>query len=186
MQYETISDACHAWVNEFNAIPQSVLEKLNEFEGWESVREITPLHKYSKVRVVFDEYAGEEGEIIDTNYDGESDLYVVRLDSDPDDPKIISGDCLEEVFTEGYFPMWGTMWQFGDKIDEEWLVGSFGKSHLQEMADIGFRIYEQEDYGIVFGIDAAGFDFYEAYWIPLYKARGLHWHKIDETEKVEA
>ena len=44
------------------------------------------------------------------------------------------------------------------------------------MADCGFRIYEQEDYGYIFGIDGAGYDFYEAHWIPLYKARGLKWH----------
>lgn len=27
------------------------------------------------------------------------------------------------------------------------------------------------------GIDGAGYDFYEAHWIPLYEARGLHWHE---------
>lgn len=27
----------------------------------------------------------------------------------------------------------------------------------------------------------ATYDFYEAHWIPLYKVRGLHWHK-EENE----
>lgn len=180
MQYETIKDACREWVNGFNAIPQSALEKIVSYEGWESVKEITPIHKYSRVRVVYDEWAGEEGEIVKTNCDGEADLYAVKLDSIPDDPKIISEDCLELINTdEDYFPMWSTLWTFGERIDEEWLTGKYGKSHLQEVADLGFRIYESDDFGILLGIDGAGYDFYEAHWIPLYKLRGLRWHKED-------
>ena len=68
-------------------------------------------------------------------------------------------------------------------IDEDWLKGDFGDNALQIMADIGFRIYEQDDIGYLFGLDSGGHDFYEAYWIPLYKARGLEWHKIDDTIK---
>jgi hypothetical protein len=45
------------------------------------------------------------------------------------------------------------------------------------MADLGFRIYQTEDFGVVFGIDGAGYDFYEAHFEPLYKLRGLCWHK---------
>ena len=80
--------------------------------------------------------------------------------------------------------MWGTMWAFGDQIDNDWLNPIYSDlvgDGLQLMADCGFRIYEQEDYGYVFGIDGAGYDFYEAHWIPLYKARGLKWHKEAET-----
>ena len=51
------------------------------------------------------------------------------------------------------------------------------------MADCGFRIYQSEDYGYVFGIDGAGYNFYEAHWIPLYKARGFQWHEVDDTVK---
>ena len=53
------------------------------------------------------------------------------------------------------------------------------------LSECGFRVYESEEFGLFFGIDAAGFDFYEAYWIPLYRARGLQWHDPD-TEKKEA
>ena len=51
---------------------------------------------------------------------------------------------------------------------------------MQIMANCGFRIYESEDYGYIFGIDGAGYDFYEAHWIPLYKAIGLKWHDNEE------
>lgn len=75
-----------------------------------------------------------------------------------------------------YLPMWGTMWSFSEMLDNWWLEECGG---LQKMADCGFRIYEQEDYGYIFGIDGAGYDFYEAHWIPLYEARGLKWHDDD-------
>jgi hypothetical protein len=69
--------------------------------------------------------------------------------------------------------MWGTLWSFGNLLDEEWLDD---KKNLQAMSDCGFRIYEREDYGYIFGIDGMGYDFYETHWVPLYKARGLKWH----------
>ena len=31
-------------------------------------------------------------------------------------------------------------------------------------------------FGYIFGIDGAGYDFYEDHWIPLYKERGIQWH----------
>lgn len=74
---------------------------------------------------------------------------------------------------DSFFPMWGTMWSFGDSADHWWLEE---EGNLQKMADCGFRIYEQKDYGYIFGIDGAGYDFYEAHWIPLYKACGFKWH----------
>lgn len=76
-------------------------------------------------------------------------------------------------------PMWGTMWSFDSIFDEEWLEEKDG---IEVMSKLGFRIYHHEEFGYWFGIDAAGFDFYEEYWIPLYKAHGLHWHK-EEGDK---
>lgn len=74
-------------------------------------------------------------------------------------------------------PMWGTMWSFGDSADDSWLEEEDG---LELMAECGFRIYEQEDFGYLFGIDGAGYSFMDEHWIPLYKARGLRWHREEE------
>lgn len=82
---------------------------------------------------------------------------------------------LEEV--EGFLPMWGTMWSFSEPMDDWWLEE---KNGLEAMARCGFRIYRQEDYGYIFGIDGAGYDFYEDHWIPLYKERGIQWHDTEE------
>lgn len=74
-------------------------------------------------------------------------------------------------------PMLGWMWSFGDSADDWWLEEQDG---IEKMEECGFRVYEHEDYGYYFGIDGAGYDFYDAHWIPLYKARGLQWHDEDD------
>ncbi|MDY7043647.1 hypothetical protein RVS70_05450 [Virgibacillus sp. M23] len=70
------------------------------------------------------------------------------------------------------FPVaWGTMWTFGESLDEEW-----AENNADILNDCGIVAYYTESLGVVFGIDGAGYDFYEQHWIPLYKARGLRWH----------
>ena len=104
----------------------------------------------------------DDGEI--TNYDEESGLYTVELDTG----KVVEveeGDF--EVGRDGGLPMWGTMWSFGESIDDWWVE----RGGLKAMANCGFRVYEQEDFGYIFGIDGAGYNFYESHWIPLYKAQ---------------
>lgn len=170
MKYDTKLEACRAWVSEMNAIPQAVVDKLMRYDE-NDFQEVTPLTKYDRVSVYCDKYRGH-GEIVDVK----GDKYFVRTDDDRDDYIECEEDELSAEY-EDSLPMWGTMWAFGDNIDNEWLSGEFGENGLQKMADCGFRIYESEDYGYVFGIDGAGYDFYESHWLPLYDARGLHWHK---------
>lgn len=128
MKYDTIREATQAWVNEFNVIPQGMIEQLmtDHPDEWEEV-------------TVFDE------------------------DDEPYD----------------VLPMWGWMWSFDSIFDEEWLEEKDG---IEVMSKLGFRIYHHEEFGWWFGIDAAGLDFSSEYWIPLYKARGLHWHKEEGDE----
>lgn len=170
MKFDTIKEATQAWVREMNAVPMGVVEKLMG-EDYEGVQEITPPARYDRITIFSGEYNGESGEI--EAYDGETEMYVVNLDNG-ETVQIEENEFDREDY--GGLPMWGTMWAFGDSCDNWWLENG----GLQLMADCGFRIYEQEDYGYIFGIDGAGYDFYESHWIPLYKARGLHWHKEEE------
>lgn len=168
MKYETINDAAHAWVAEFNAIPMAIIDKLLE-QNSEELHEITPPSVGDRV-FVFDSPADEDtGEIIERN----ESIYTIKLD-DGTTCDLEAGDF--EVQHDEFLPMWGTMWAFGDSIDNWWLEDG----GLQIMADCGFRIYEQEDYDYIFGIDGAGYSFYDEHWIPLYKARGLKWHKEED------
>ena len=163
-KYTTIREAAEAWVQGFNAIPSGVLEKL----GTEEVYEITPISRGDRVYI----WGDEQGEVVKVRRDGKA---LVEMDGDRSRHLIDLDDL--EAEREGWLPMWGTLWTFGDSIDEEWANGEYLGPHLQDMADCGFRIYEQEDFGLLFGIDGCGYDFYESHWIPLYKARGLKWHE---------
>lgn len=164
----TILDATHKWVSEFNAIPQGVIVKLMRNDV-DDVIEVTPPSIGDRVNVWFDEYYGD-GEIV--GYDQDHDTYSIHTD---DDTYIEVSPESMQVLYDDVLPMWGTMWTFGDMMDDVWLEEDKG---LQLMADCGFRIYHQEDFGYIFGIDGAGYDFYEAHWVPLYKARGLRWHTL--------
>lgn len=173
MKFDTKMDAVHAWVSTFNAIPMSVIEKL-EAANMDDLVEVTPPAVYDSVYIYDGEYTDEEGEIVAVLDD---DTYTVRL-NDGEEIELESDQF--EVLRQYRFPIWGTMWAFDDEIDNDWLEGEFGQNGLQLMANCGFRIFESEDYGYVFGIDGAGFDFFSERWLPLYDARGLHWHKEEK------
>lgn len=84
----------------------------------------------------------------------------------------------EEEFGSVGIPMWGTLWMVDDWCDEQWI-----DENRETVAEIGFTICENYEHGwILLGIDGAGYDFYDAHWIPLYEARGLKWHQEADDE----
>lgn len=168
-EYKTIEDCTRLWVSQFNAIDQGMIAKLMELDpgDW---HEVTAPAQGDRVYCYLpvSEHSGEIDDIFD---DGEGNLkYRLHLDDDS------FVDCESDDFDveyDGGLPMWGTMWSFGDSADDWWLSDRDG---IRLMSECGFRIFESEEFGYFFGIDAAGCNFYEAFWCPLYKARGLHWH----------
>ena len=175
MKFDTIKEACQLWVErDMNQVPMSVVEKLMQVSDYSDITEITPPAEYDHISIFSGDYAGEDGEIVRLVGDDE---YIVQLNSVKyPDPVTVFSDEFDVERDDG-LPMWGTMWALKDRCDIEWLEGN-----LQAVADCGFRIYESEDYEYLIGIDGAGYDFYEAHFCPLYKARGLHWHKENEEE----
>lgn len=142
-------------------------------------------------------YNGEELSIMEINYDEETvELYgeivmpikgiqevvyknenIKVIESNEDTLKLdytlkkVDYDEVDKEY-DGWLPMWGTLWTFGDVSDEDW-----ARENPELVAECGFRIFEDSETGDIYlGIDGAGYNFYEAHWIPLYKARGLQWH----------
>lgn len=70
-------------------------------------------------------------------------------------------------------PMWGTMWTLHE-LDADWI-----KDNIDQVRKCGIEVYESDELGVFIGINGAGYDFYEAHWLPLYEARGLRWHEGD-------
>lgn len=169
----TVREAAHEWVREMNAIQQGIIAKLMNAEPWEW-NEVTLPCKNDRVYVyeIPEDCSNNYGEIIE--YSEEDDIYSICLD----DGVIIEAEEDEfEVRRDSNLPMWSTMWSFGDNCDDYWIDEYDG---IRKMSECGFRIYQSEEFGYFFGIDGAGYDFYESHWIPLYRKRGLKWH--DETE----
>ena len=106
MKFKTKREAAEAWVQEFNMIPQSVVEKLMQVSEYNDIIEITPPCVYDRV-ICGGEHSGEFGEIVSTNYDGEDDLYVISIDGTHEEV-ILSSDEFD-VDRDYELPMWGTI-----------------------------------------------------------------------------
>lgn len=173
----TIREAAEMWVREFDAIDQGMISKLMGMEpdAW---------HEVTKPAVgrgvyVYDlpedcDSIEHSGEI--TGYDEDEDIYIIELS---DGVTVRIGEDGFEVEYDDSLPMQATMWSMHDPCDNHWLEDGDGISALSEC---GFRVYESDEFGYFFGIDAAGYDFYSEHWVPLYQARGLQWHD-PATEK---
>ena len=187
-EIHTIKEAAQEWVRGMNAIPTELLQKIakldiNEF--YDSIHELTTPVKGNPV-YVYDlpdtdieglQYTCDDSDGVITGYDEETEEYIIELSGGT---RIKCEAANFEVNCDDEFlPMWGTLWTFGDSADDYWLTNCDG---IRKMSECGFRIYESDDFGYFFGIDGAGYDFYEAHWIPLYKARGLQWHDTEENE----
>lgn len=150
---ESIRKATQKWVRGFNAIPQTLIQKVYpNMEGLEIL--VTKRECCNCGGTEFEE--NEEGELVCAS----------------------CGELAEGGTTERYdLPMWGTMWTFEERLDDDW-----ARENLEVLRECRFWVYDSDDLGILIGIDGAGYDFYENHWMPLYKARGLQWHTIKQQE----
>lgn len=89
------------------------------------------------------------------------------------------GDLIEDIGE----PMWSFWFEPRHSFDCTWI-----DKHRDELLDMGFVLIIEDEWDIVWGlgIDGAGFDFYEAYWIPLYEAMGLKWHDEEDEDETNA
>lgn len=179
-EYKTVRDAAELWVSQFDAVYRKMiyrLMKMYEPEDWKEVTAPAPgdiVYVYEIPKKLNTDTSDHYGEIY--SYDKESGLYRIEFYTG----KVISCTAEDfEVERNGLLPMWDTMWAFSDPCDNQWLEEGDG---IPVMSACGFRIYHSEEFGYFFGIDG-GYDFYEKYWIPLYRARGLHPH--DEPDNTE-
>lgn len=176
----TVKDAAHEWVKEFNGIPQDMIWALMKVspDEWHEITMPAITNRVYLYDVPDESNESHFGEITHVKHRSSEDdcddyLYTVKLD---DGTVITVNSDAFEVDYDDVLPIWGTMWSFNEWLDDEWLKNYGG---LRAMSDCGFRVYEHDEWGYFFGIDGAGYGFYEAHWIPLYRARGLKWH--DET-----
>ena len=158
----TIDDAAHEWVDTFSAYPRDMIETLmaDHEEDWEE----RTVPSVGDVVYVYDEH--REGEVVGL----EDARYAVEVNG-----KVLNGltEADFELTSDTVLPMWNTLWAFKEVTDIYWMDDD---KNRRAMSECGFRIYYHRTWGYFFGIDGVGYSFFEKHWIPLYRARGLHWH----------
>jgi len=167
----TIREAAQSWVAKFNAFPNDMIGTLMRAdpEAWHEVTKPSTGDRVYVLDLPKDcESSEHEGEI--TKVLQKAEKYRVVLD---DGAVVKVREEALEVQYDGILPMWGWLWQFDDSCDTYWVEEEDG---IRQLSNCGFRVYEHDEWGFFFGIDGAGYDFYDGHWIPLYRARGLKWH----------
>lgn len=128
--YKTKKDAAYAWVQEFNAIPQSVIEKLAKVdleENGEGITEITPPSCGDRVYIFSGDHYGENGEI--QSYNEDDNTYKICLDGTgeeidvrEDDFEVERDDCGERCGSLAIRVITGGLkiifrkWQIADSV----------------------------------------------------------------------
>lgn len=172
MRFETKKEACNVWVNMMDGIPTEILQELKK-HNCDEIRDITPPSLNDRVYVYNAYLPGDCDENYGTIANYAAGVFLINLD----DGNTIEVDeeafDVERDYMGGELPAWGTMWSFGSAWFDNWLDT---EEHRRMMANCGFSIFESDRFGYFFGIDGAGYDFYEAHWLPLYDAVGMGWH----------
>lgn len=161
------NQAVHDFVDrEFQAIPRSMIEvylQANE----EGIEDITRLEIGSTYTL-----ANTQEEVEVLSFDESSNLYTVMTD-DGEEREIEAYEVQENDYHGLDLPMWSTMWL---------LERNYWKNHVKELSEAGFKVYDLKDENnLLVGIDAAGYNFMEAHFEPLYDSLGYKWHLADEN-----
>lgn len=169
----SIREATHEWLSRFNNVPGRLFEKMVKVDESISCYDSDSLRLLASPRIA----CGG----CDANYD--DDLSLDELQERFKQGNGISceyceyndGDDWRQGYPEYAFPCgWGTLFGPECNLDIDWCI-----ENAEAIAKLGIFVFESEEWGVLLGIDAGGFDFYEAYWIPLYKLRGLQWHDVE-------
>lgn len=176
----TKSQAVEKWINGFNVIKKGDIIA----DDWQ---EITLPATDDRVYVYDSNSFGHIIDIIDIiDEPNNKRYYIIELDNG----KIIqikadssSNTNKFRVERDDIFPLWDTMWSFGNIIDDKWIEGIHKPNEgLKALSACGFRVYKSNKHGkYIFGIDGGGYNFYKPHWLPLYELRGLQWHDYDDT-----
>jgi hypothetical protein len=165
MKTEAFIRATRDWLEQFDTVPSSVINKMAQSDPAMFQYDSDSLRLISSPDIECQNC----GEIQDN-------LSAIDLDKTWEHGKNIAcqhchaNDDLIFRLPDVFPCSWGWLWAPPHE-DQTWFLTN---KHL--VSKLGLYVFESEDYGVLLGIDAGGFDFHEAYWAPLYELRGLQWH----------
>ena len=88
-------------------------------------------------------------------------------------------NAIQDYFNESeHYPMWSTIFEERDDFISDRIM-----SDIDELYKIGIGVIRPTDYtNACLFIAGAGYDFYDAHWIPLFK----HWEWLKDDKDLEA
>lgn len=158
------SQAEYYFKREFNTIPLDLLK-----EDYEIINPSDELI----LEYYFDDY-GNKDELI-KDYLKENKIKKKEFNVNHFNQTIIKSDEFEnykfEDFSLNHSPMWGYVFHCPNfYINSQYM-------NTDMLYELGIGVLEHEDIGYCLFIGGAGYDFYEAHWIPLFKK--LNWIKYE-------
>ena len=141
---------CHLWVEgDFSIIPVALIEKAYR-DSYDEIKILAP---------TFDDFRKKYRE-----------EYHCKVECN----KCPQPICLEAYETQyPKIPRYNWVFLPKNPLDREWT-----KENADKVAECGFIVYKTREIGVYLGVNGAGYDFYKAHWLPLYRARGLGWYTM--------
>ena len=159
----------------FNHIQLDVFNKISEDMLYENI--LRPSFK-----VMMHEWADED-RIKELRIECQDDTENCDLDEDEFlewmENHNVYYDEIDEHFMESeHYPMWNTLFEIRDTAGSR-----FFENHVDELYEIGLGVIEDTDYfNSTLFISGAGYDFYEAHWIPLF-TQVFKWIDTETTKE---
>ena len=120
--------------------------------------------------VLIDFLDGQEETEINIENFTEFEDFIDFVENHNEYDKYLSGD-----HQNNHYPMWGYVF----KCNDFYISSDYMNTDM--LYEIGIGVLEADDDYFLF-IAGAGYDFYEAHWIPLFEKIG--WIKYEENEKI--
>lgn len=102
-------------------------------------------------------------------------LILKAYENEPDELELLSSRYPVYSFPCAH----GWLFHPENSLDEDWI-----RDNIEIVEEIGFIVYETDETGILLAIDGGGYSFWEEHWQPLYIARDLQWHSIEDEKKA--
>lgn len=101
--------------------------------------------------------------------------FVARHD-DEEDPDWYDEDKGLVYYSSEYSWTGAPAWNTWFEPNDSWIRNQCERN-IEEIANLGLIVVLHDDEFWGLAVDGAGFDFYDAYWVPLYDLLGLKWHE---------
>lgn len=132
----------------------------SEEEAEEAVGEILGKQWYALRAALIDRLICENPEILDEISmpdDVDQDDFYEWLEAEKED------EVIQEFDESEHYPMWSTLFEAKDNFLSRKVAES-----VDELYELGIGVIEHPDFNSMLFIGGAGYDFYEAHWIPMY------------------